>query len=590
ARMKKDDVGKEVTILKKSITFDNPILRHFVKKHSLDEKDSVVLGVLLELTNQTRTDIKTHYNLIAEAAELSSMDVYQSINALHRYRIIDYKPEGKFLHVSFNEIEETIEEIALAYINARKIKQLEGDVSFMKRMNYISSDDLFDRISPLVGKLIASKIAEAFRALVNYVNDRLESVLSSRMWRFRYIAFRTKLPLGEVILKESLACVVDEVLIIEKKSSLLLGHASRHEEAGTDRDVVVAMLSAIMDFIRTSFKKNKKGDESGALLNGIEFGDSRIIVQESPYFYSAFVVQGAPGIDFLTGSDSLSASIHESFRMKLKKFDGSMYGLEGIRSMLEEFITKMNMVVVPGRGENRDFRKLKIAAGIASVIFMFWAGFTIRGEVLDYRLEKKFYAAASEKIEKFSYDIEADAEGDELLITGLVSTPAISEELNSIASGFSEIKNVDNRTVVADFRTAEKYHSSYMELEQKFNDLQILLIRQELEKIVIQFPSGVDTMGNSQMLQVRRIYEIVKEYPRIHLDIIAFNDPQGGFDVNKRLAEGRMSGVGSYLESLGISKDRIHLTEFNPDVISADPRYAGYIDRRGIMLFARLEK
>jgi len=276
--------------------------------------------------------------------------------------------------------------------------------------------------------------------------------------------------------------------------------------------------------------------------------------------------------------------------MKLKKFDGSMYGLEGIRSMLEEFITKMNMVVVPGRGENRDFRKLKIAAGIASVIFMFWAGYTIRGEVLDYRLEKKFYAAASEKIEKFSYDIEADAEGDELLITGLVSTPAISEELNSIASGFSEIKNVDNRTVVADFRTAEKYHSSYMELEQKFNDLQILLIRQELEKIVIQFPSGVDTMGNSQMLQVRRIYEIVKEYPRIHLDIIAFNDPQGGFDVNKRLAEGRMSGVGSYLESLGISKDRIHLTEFNPDVISADPRYAGYIDRRGIMLFARLKK
>ena len=223
--MKKDDVGKEVTILKKSITFDNPILRHFVKKHSLDEKDSVVLGVLLELTNQTRTDIKTHYNLIAEAAELSSMDVYQSINALHRYRIIDYKPEGKFLHVSFNEIEETIEEIALAYINARKIKQLEGDVSFMKRMNYISSDDLFDRISPLVGKLIASKIAEAFRALVNYVNDRLESELSSRMWRFRYIAFRTKLPLGEVILKESLACVVDEVLIIEKKSSLQIGRA-----------------------------------------------------------------------------------------------------------------------------------------------------------------------------------------------------------------------------------------------------------------------------------------------------------------------------------------------------------------------------
>lgn len=588
--MKKDDVGKEVTILKKSITFDNPILRHFVKKHSLDEKESVVLGALLELTNQTKTDIKTHYNLIAEATELSSMDVYQSINTLHRYRIIDYKPAGKFVHISFNEIEDTIEEIALAYINARKIKHLEEDVSYMKRMNYIPSDDLYERISPLVGRLIAAKIAEAFRALVNYVNDRLESTLSGKMWRFRYIAFRTKLPLGEVILKESLSCVVEEVLIIEKKGSLLLGHASRHEENGADRDVVVAMLSAIMDFIRTSFKKNRKGDESETVLNGIEFGDSRIIVQESPYFYSAFVVQGAPGIDFLAGSDNLTASIHESFRMKLKKFDGSMYGLEGINSMLEEFIAKMNMVIVPGQGENRNFRKLKIAAGIAAVIFAVWAGFVIRGEILDYKLEKKFYAAASEKIQKFSYDIEADAEGDDLLITGLVSTPAISEELNKIASVFPEIKNTDNRTVVADFRTAEKYHKSYEELEQRFNDLQILLIRQELEKIVIQFPSGMDTMGNSQMLQVRRIYEIVKEYPRIHLDIIAFNDPEGGFEINKRLAEGRMRGVGSYLESLGIESARIHLTEFNPDVISADPRYSGYIDRRGIMLFARLEK
>lgn len=588
--MKKEDIGKEVTVLRKSITFDNPILRHFVKKHSLDEKDSVVLGVLLDLTNQTKTDIKTHYSLIADAAELSTMDVYQSINTLHRYRIIDYKPAGKFVHISFNEIEDTIEEIALAYVNARRIKHLEEDVSWMKRMNYIPSDDLFDRVSPLVGRLIAAKIAEAFRALVNYINDRLESTLSWKMWRFRYIAFRTGLPVGEVILKESLACVVDEVLIIEKKSSLLLGHASRLGDEGTDRDVVVAMLSAIMDFIRTSFKKGKKGEEPDALLNGIEFGDSRIIINESPYFYSACVVQGAPGIDFMAGSDSLSASIHESFRMKLKNFDGSMYGLEGMGPMLNDFIKRMNMVTVPGTGEERNFRKLKIAAGIAFLLFALLAGLAVKGEIEDYRLEKKFYAVAGEKIRKFSFDVEADADGERFTITGLVSAPAISEELGKIASGFPGIKAVENRTVVADFRTAEKYHRSFEELEKKLGDLEILLIRQELEKIVIQFPAGVSAMGNSQMLQARRVYEIVKGYPGIHIDIIAFNDPEGGFEVNRGLAEGRMNSVGSYLASLGLDKERIHLTEFNPDVISADPRYAGFTDRRGIMLFPRLEK
>lgn len=589
--MQSGEMGKKVALLKKSVSFDNHILRHYIKKHSLEEKDSIVLGVLLELTDQGKTDIKTHYNVIANAAELSSMDVYHGINTLHRYRLIDYKPEGNFVHISFNEIDDNIEEIALAYANARKIKYLQDDVSYMKRMDYVPSEDLFDRISPLVGKLIGAKIAEAFRALVNYVNDRLESALSGKMWRFRYLAFRSGLPIGEVILKESLACVVDEALVIEKKSSLLLGHASRHGDEAIDRDIVVAMLSAIMDFVRTSFKKTKKkDDESDALLNSIEFGNSRILVQESPYFYSAFVVQGAPGIDFMTKSDSLKLSIHDSFSTKLRRFDGSMYGLEGISVMLAEFIAGMNMVSVPGYGGERNFKKLKIAAGIVAVFIVTLLSLAIKNKIYDYRLEKKFYSTIENKLEKFSYDVKVKAKGEALKITGLVSNPLISEEMDKIAMEFPEIEKVDNRTVVADFRTAEKYHKNFMELEQKFYDLQLLLIRQELEKIVIQFPIGVDTMGSSQMLQVRRIYEIVKEYPRIELDIIAFNDPLGGFEVNKRLAQGRMEAVGSYLESLGIARERIHLTKFNPDIISADPRYAGYIDRRGIMLFPRVEE
>jgi len=348
------------------------------------------------------------------------------------------------------------------------------------------------------------------------------------------------------------------------------------------------MLSAIMDFVRTSFKKKKKGEEGGASLNGIEFGDSRILIQETPFFYSAYVVQGAPGMDFITESASLDSDIHETFRMKLKKFDGSMYGLEGMNPMLENFISRINMVIVPGQGVNRNFRKLKFAVGVLLVALLLLAGFAVKSEIDDCRLEKKFYAEA-DKLPRYSFDVKADAEGSRLLLTGLVSTPEVSENLAEIASSLPGIKDVENKTVLADFRTAEKYHKNFLELEKKFEDLQLLLIRQELEKIVIQFPTGVDRMGNSQNLQARRVYEIVKGYPGIHLDIIAFNDPAGGFEVNKRLAEGRMRGVASSLESLGIERERIHLTGFNPDVISADPRYAGFSDRRGIMLFPTLK-
>ena len=88
----------------------------------------------------------------------------------------------------------------------------------------------------------------------------------------------------------------------------------------------------------------------------------------------------------------------------------------------------------------------------------------------------------------------------------------------------------------------EKFNSKIESFESRFKDLQILFIRQEIQKIIIQFSSGVTSIGSNQILQTKKIYEILKEYPDINVDIIAFNDPAGGLDINKKLAEERIVG------------------------------------------------
>lgn len=582
--MGKEEIKKELSLINRVTLLDNPILRHYIRKHKLNESDSLVLGVLLELTTQGKVQIRTHYNVLAEYTELPPMDVYQSINSLHRYRIIEYKPSGNFVHISFGEIDENIEEITLSYINAKKIKLLESDVEYMKKMKYIPAADLFDLITPIIGRIITKKIAEALRALVNYINDRLESTMSMRMWKYRFIAFRTRLPLAEIILRESLSCVIDEILIIEKKSSVLLSHASRFEEHEADRDLVVAMLSAITDFIRTSF--NRKNTE----LNEISFGDSRILVFESTYFYSAFVVHGSPAIGFLGNVDSLMNEIHIKYRDPLKNFKGSMSGFNGIEGMLYEFINSSNTVEYPGGPGKKSFKKLKIAAGILSAAALTWLVLFITGEVRDYRLEKRIIAKIEQSLPAFSHDIDLDVNRDSVIVKGVIGSPQTGMEIDKVIKEFPEIKYIVNRTVSADFRTVEKFRNELEDFERKFSDLQLLFVRQELEKIVIQFPVNVTAIGSNQVLQSRKIYEILREHPDIHVDIIAFNDPAGGYDVNKRLAEGRMAAIKNYLVSLGMNGERIYITEFNPDVLSADPRFVQYIDRRGIMLFARRKK
>jgi outer membrane protein OmpA-like peptidoglycan-associated protein len=588
--MTKNRKIRVIALIKKNLEFDCPILRHLIKKHSLDRKDSLVLAILLDLTGQGKTDIKTHYNILARTSELSSMEIFQSLNSLHRYRIIDHRPDGEFVHVSFSEITDEIEELGLAYINARKIRVLEEDLRQMKKSEYVPSGELYGMVSGFTGRLISEKISEALRMMVNYLNDRIEVALNGRMWKFRYIAFRTGMPLGEVILKESLSCVIDEVLIIEKKTSLLVAHVSREGKDEADRDIVASMLSAIMYFVKVSFRKKGKEPGEGAALDEIQFGNSRIIVRDALSFYCAFVIAGSPGIEFISGSSGLTSSLHSAYRSRLRNFDGSLYGLEGMETDLKNFLEKMNHVDIPGKGGERDFRKLKKISIVLLVLFLAWAGFRIKREIADYRLEKRFLGEAERMLPRFSHDISVDIRGDSMEIRGLVSSPAISDNLKKLASRYPMIKETTMRTVVSDFGTAANYEKNLEVLEKQISDLQLLLIKQELEKIVIQFPSGSSVMGNSQTLQARRIFEIVKDYPAINFDIIAFNDPTGGPGINRKLAEERMKSVKASLVSMGLDDGRISLTEFNPDVISADPRYSAFTDRRGIMLFTKVAR
>ncbi len=582
--MKKEEVKKELALINKTTLLDNPVLRHYVKKHKLNDEDSIVLGVLLDLTNQGKIDVRTHYNVLAEYSELTAMEVYQSVNSLHRYRIIEHKPAGNFVHISFHEIDDNIEEINLAYINARKIKRLEIEIDHIKKMNYIPATDLFDSIAPLIGRVITQKIADALRALVNYINDRLESSMSMKMWRYRFLSFKTGLPLSEIILRESLPCVIDEILIIEKKRSILISHGSRHEQDKADRDLVVAMLSAIKDFIQTSF--DKKNSE----LNEISFGDSKVIIFDSIYFYTAVVVYGSPAIDFYSGIDSLINVIHIKYRDRLKNFKGSLKVFEGMQEILNGFILKSNAVTYPGGPGERSFKKLKISAGIISAAIIIFLVIFIAGEIRDHRLENKIMLKIDETVPRYTHDIECDVENDTLIIRGVISSPKTGDEINKTVSSFSGIKYIVNKTVSADFKTVDKFKTDLAAFEKRFRDLQILFIRQEIQKIIIQFPAGEIAIGNSQGLQAKKIYEILKGYPDIAVDIIAFNDPAGGFEINKRLAAGRMSAIKNYLILLGMSGDRINITDFNPDVISADPRFSEFKDTRGIMLFARLKK
>lgn len=570
----------DVSVVRKVALIDNPILRYFIRKHKLNDADSLLLGTILDLTDQMKTPIKTTYHAIAESAGLSTISVYRGIESLHRSRIIEYKPSGDFVHLSFREIDENIEEITLAYRNARKIKAMEEDLARIKGSKYVPADDLFDLIYPVVGKLVAKKVADAFRAMVNYINDRLESSFSMKMWGYRIRSWKSGIPLAEIILRDSLPFFIDEIFLLEKKSSILLAHASRTGGESVDSDLVGGMLAAINDFIKTSFTSD------GGALNEIHFGESKIMLTESLYFHAAVVVKGTPDLQFLDRIESVLANIHILYRRQLKNFNGSMDPLSGIERPLEAFIAETNRPA-GNVTETKSLAKVKIAGVIIAMLLLaglsWWGYSSFRDRALARRI--------TEKIERtmppFTHDVVVRVSGNTATVEGTVSSRQDGERISGIIGGFGEIGRTRNAAVIADYRTVEKYRKELDELDRRLRMFQLVAVKQELERIVVQFPAGVTALADAQILQIRRAREILGPYPDIHIDIVAFNDPAGGYDLNKRLAGERIRTVSDYLVTLGVSRDRIHATDFSPDILASDPRFAEFKDRRGVMMFAK---
>ncbi len=571
-------MNKDFSIVKREASFDNPYLRHFIKKHRISSTDAVVLGILLDLTNQMKTPIKTTYGVIASGAGLSAMEAYRSIDSLHRCGIIEYKPDHDYVQIGFHELKDGIEEITLAYSNARRIKVIEKTLERIKKSNYVPEDDLFDLIFPIIGRLVSKKIADALRSLVNYIDEKLNSSLSISMWRCRYISFRTKIPLAEVILRESLPFLIDEIFLLHKKTSIVLAHVSRRQEEAADSDLVGGMLSAINDFIATSFKKK------GAMLNEIQFGGSKIVIAESVYFFAAFVVSGSYRIDFLDEIESLFKTVHTAFRKEMRDFSGKMERLEGIEQPLREFMNIKNSVPVSEKAV--PLRKIKIAGAVLAALSVVFIAYGIYGAIRDYRageaIEKRLAAA----LPRNSANVKIDVDGARLTIEGYAGSAGIIELMNREARAAGGIREIDNRAIVVNFVRVEEYEDTIKSLEAQLSSMQLSIARQELEQIVIQFPTNVVTVGGDAAFQIRRAFEILRQYPHLRVRLMAFADPAGGFIVNKMLAHSRMEAVKRHLVSLGVAASRISIREFDLGILDSDPKMVRFKDRRGIMIFA----
>ncbi len=189
---------------------------------------------------------------------------------------------------------------------------------------------LADALFPVIGPAIRKAIAHTLAGMVESLNRTVEHSFSWRALQWRWTAFRTGKPFAEVLLLNTLQYRVEQVFLIHAETGLLLQHLSLDPRASQDADQVSAMLTAIRDFARDSFRV-----AGGDSLEGLRIGDLSVIVEQGPYAILAGVIRGtAPHALRMLFQDALE-SVHRQLSPELKAFRGDAAPFERAHPILE---------------------------------------------------------------------------------------------------------------------------------------------------------------------------------------------------------------------------------------------------------------
>jgi outer membrane protein OmpA-like peptidoglycan-associated protein len=228
---------------------------------------------------------------------------------------------------------------------------------------------LADAIFPIIGPAIRRAVAASLASMLDSFNRTLEHRVSWRALRWRWEAFRTGRPFGEVVLLHTLLYRVEQVFLIHRETGLLLQHVRAGVVRVEDAQLVSAMLTAIRDFVRDSFRVAE--DES---LDALQVGDLSVWVEQGPLAIAAMVTRGTAPRELRVSLQRALEAIHLQHGAALEAFSGDTAPFDGTRPVLEECLQAEYRAGSRGRAG----RAWMAVAAIALVVAAAWAAVAVR--------------------------------------------------------------------------------------------------------------------------------------------------------------------------------------------------------------------
>ncbi len=125
------------------------------------------------------------------------------------------------------------------------------------------------------------------------------------------------------------AFYVEQILLIERSTGLMLTSTATDERALDDADVVSGMIDALTSFVQDAFATSSNDG-----LQDLRVGDLSLLVETGPHAVLASVVRGIPTQSYRNDAASTLESLHVTYAEELASFDGSVEPFDGAGQVL----------------------------------------------------------------------------------------------------------------------------------------------------------------------------------------------------------------------------------------------------------------
>ena len=154
-----------------------------------------------------------------------------------------------------------------------------------------SKDQVVEALYPIMGKMIKKYISQEISLLTERINKQLEDSFSTKSWKRKFKSWFGGIREEELLLSElAFQSRVEQVLVIEKNSGLLIGQYAKTETI--DKDMISGMLTAIKSFVEDAFQGKSQN------LELIEYELYHIHIQSFVSFYVAVAISGEYNLIF----------------------------------------------------------------------------------------------------------------------------------------------------------------------------------------------------------------------------------------------------------------------------------------------------